>query len=99
MDQEAWWPTIPAAAFHDLLCDPFRRGMLCYLDMQHFAAGMADHEEDMEGLEPQSLNAEKVAGPNLRSVAFEKASPTGRWSSVVRQAHVLGNGSDGDFDS
>jgi len=25
-DQKAWWLTIPAAAFHDLLRRPFRRG-------------------------------------------------------------------------
>jgi hypothetical protein len=91
--QEAWGLAIPAAAFHDLLRDPFRRGMLCDLGVQHFATGMADHEEHIESLEPQSLDAKEVTGPNLRSMAFEKASPAGRRSAIVRQAHVLGNGS------
>lgn len=98
-NQEAWWLTIPAAAFHDLLRNPFRRGMLRDLGMQHFATSMADHEEHIEALEPQSLDAEEVTGPNLRRVAFEKASPAGRRSSIVRQAHVLGNGSGRDFEA
>jgi hypothetical protein len=52
MIQEAWWLMVPAAAFYDLLRYPLRRGMLSHLDMQHFATGVADHEETIEGLEP-----------------------------------------------
>jgi hypothetical protein len=73
--------------------------MLGHLDMQHFAAGVADHEEAIEGLEPQGLDAEEVTGPDLRSVPFEKGSPARRWFSVVRPAHVLGNRSGRDFES
>ena len=32
--------------------------MLCYLDMQHFATGVPDHDEGIEGLEPQYPPAE-----------------------------------------
>jgi hypothetical protein len=50
VDREAWWLTVPATAFHDLLRNPLCRGMLGDLDMRHFTAGVADHEEGMEGL-------------------------------------------------
>jgi len=76
-DQEAWCLTIPAAAFYDLLRYPLRRGMLSHLDMQHFTAGVADYEEGMEGLKPQSLDAEKITDPDLRSVPIQEGSPTG----------------------
>jgi len=67
--------------------------MLGYLDMEHFAAGVTDHEEGIEGLEPQRLDTEEVTSPGLRSVPLEKGSPAGQWFAVMPNAHVLGNGS------
>ena len=43
---------VPTAPFYDLLCRPHGRWMFGYLDMQDLAAGVADHEEGIEGLEP-----------------------------------------------
>ena len=64
-----------------------------YLDMEHFTAGVTDHEEGIEGLEPQRLDTEEVTSPGLRSVPLEKGSPAGRLFAVMLNAHVLGNGS------
>jgi hypothetical protein len=70
-----------------------------YLDMEHFTAGVTDHEEGIEGLELQRLDTEEVTSPDRRGVPFEKGSPTGRWFAVMPNAHVLGNGSRRDRES
>src|SRR6516162_9385477 len=58
----------------------------------HFTAGVTDHEEGIEGLEPHCLDTEEVTSPDLCSVPPEKGSPAGRWFAVMPNAHVLGNG-------
>ena len=65
MDEKARWFAIPAAAFDDLLCHPFRRGMASHLDMQDLAVGMTDRKEDIEGLEPDRPYAEEIARPDI----------------------------------
>src|SRR5262245_58750520 len=65
VDKKAWRFTIPVAAFDDLLCRPFRRGMASHLDMQDLAVGMTDRKEDIEGLEPDRLHAEEITGPDI----------------------------------
>ena len=49
-DEEARRWSVPAAALHDPLRHPLRRGMPGYLNMEHFTAGVTDHEEGIEGL-------------------------------------------------
>jgi hypothetical protein len=77
MDEKAWWLTIPAAAFDDLLCRPFRRGMASHLDMQDLAVGMTGRKEDIEGLELDRPYAEEIAGPDIPGMAVEKRPPAG----------------------
>jgi hypothetical protein len=89
--------TVPSATFYDLLRRPLGRWMLGYLNMQDFATGMADHEEDVERSEENRLHADEVASPNLASVLLEKVAPPGRWLSPMRPTHVLGDGSSRDF--
>ena len=73
MDEKARCFTIPAAAFDDLLCRPFRRGMAGHLDMQDLAVGMTDRKENIEGLEPDRPHAEEIAG-----LRYPYASAEGR---------------------
>ncbi len=60
MDEEAWRVMIPSAGLYDLLRHPLGRRMLGHLDMQDFADGVVDHEEDTEGPEKDRLDAERV---------------------------------------
>src|SRR4030095_8861188 len=75
VNEKAWWFTIPTAAFDDLLCHPFRRGMACHLDMQDLAVGMTDRKENKEALEPDRPSAEEIASPDIPGVRLEKLSP------------------------
>src|SRR4029450_13241694 len=77
MDEKAWRLTIPAAAFDDLLCRPFRRGMASHLDMQDLAVGRTDRKENIEGLEPDRPYAEEIAGPDIPGMPIEKRPPAG----------------------
>jgi hypothetical protein len=49
----------PGAAFDNLLGRPFGRRVACHADVQDFSIGVPNHEEDMERLEQNRLNAEK----------------------------------------
>ena len=45
--------------------------------MHHFAAGMTNHEEDIEGLEENGLHTDEVASPDFGGMPMEKAPPPG----------------------
>jgi hypothetical protein len=71
--------------------------MAGHSDMHHFAAGVTYHEEDIEGLEENRLDADEVASPDFTGMLCEEVPPPGRWFPTMRPTHVLGNGSRRDF--
>ena len=75
MDEEARRFTVPAAAFDDLLRDPFRFGVASHLDMQDLAVGMTDRKENVERLEPDRPHAEEITGPDILRMPLEKLPP------------------------
>ena len=62
-NEKSRWPPIPGTAFDNLLGRPFGRRVACHADVQDFSIGVPNHEEDIERLEQNRLNAEKIAGP------------------------------------
>ena len=66
---------MPAAAFDDLLRHPFCCGMASYLDMQDLAIGMTDRKENIEGLKPDRLDTEEIAGTDISGMPLEKFPP------------------------
>jgi hypothetical protein len=98
MDEEARRAVIPAAAFHDLLRHPLGCRMLGHLDVENLAAGVMDHEKDVERPEKDRLDAEEVTGPDRRRMLLEKRAPAGRRSTPVpRATHILGHGPGRDL--
>ena len=77
MNQKAWWRTVPTATLYHLLRRPLVRWVLSYAYMHHFAAGMTNHEEDIEGLEENGLHTDEVASPDFGGMPMEKAPPSG----------------------
>jgi hypothetical protein len=68
VNEKSRWPPIPGTAFDNLLGRPFGRRVACHADVQDFSIGVPNHEEDIEHLEQNCLNAEKIAGPYVRCV-------------------------------
>ena len=68
VNQKSRRPSIPGTAFDNLLGRPFGRRVARHPDVQDFSIGVPNHEEDMERLEQNRLNAEKIAGSYVRCV-------------------------------
>ena len=73
--------------------------MLCNRDMHHFAAGVMDHEEDIESPKEDGLDTEEVTGPDIHSVPLEEGPPTRRRHAVIGAAHVFGDGARRDIEA
>ena len=58
-------PPIPGTAFDNPLGRPFGRRVACHAHVQNFSIGVPNHEEDIERLEQNRLNAEKVADAHM----------------------------------
>src|SRR5690348_9405438 len=80
VNEKSRWPPIPGTAFDNLLGGPFRRRVARHASVQDFSIGVPDHEEDIERLEQNRLNAEKIAGPYVRCVMLQELSPAWRGS-------------------
>jgi hypothetical protein len=68
VNEKSRWPPIPGAAFDNLFGRPFGRRVACHADVQDFSIGVPNDEEDIERLEQNRLNAEKIAGSYVRCV-------------------------------
>ena len=98
MNEEAWWRSIPAAAFNNLLPRPLGGRIRRHLDMENLTAGVMDHEEDIECAKEDRLDAEEITRPNSGSVLFQEWTPARGRPWMVGSMHVLGNCSSGDFE-
>ena len=91
--------TIPTAGFHDFPPCPLAGRMPRGSDMHDLSARVIDDEEDMDRLEKDRLDAEKVAGPGFPCVRHEKPSPTWRGPPVVDASHVFSDGPGRDLEA
>jgi hypothetical protein len=91
MNQKSWWPSIPRAAFDDLLRRPLCGRTWRHRHVQDFSVDVPDHKKDVQCLEPNGSNAEEVACPYIRFMPFQELSPFWGWPSIVA-THVLGDG-------
>jgi len=96
IDYKSRWPSIPNAAFENLLRQSFGGWMASDSDVEYFPVDVLDYEEDVKRLEQKCLDAEEVAGPYVRCMKPQKCSPTHGGAPIVAYcAHVLGDGSGG----
>jgi hypothetical protein len=99
VDEIVWRLPIPGTGFYDLLRGPIGCWMTRDLDVQDLAAGMMDHEKDIEGSEKDRLDAEEITSPDITGVPLEEFPPTRRRSPVIGSAQVLGDGPGRDSKS
>jgi hypothetical protein len=97
MNEEGRRPSIPSAAFHNLLCRPCGSRGRRYVDMDNLPVRMMDHEEDVECPKEDRLHAEEIACPDGGGVLFQEWPPARRWASMRGPMHVLGNCSSRNF--
>lgn len=64
---------IPGKGFGDLLGQPLRGGLRCYLDMQDVPSVVSEHNEDVEPFEPQRGGRKHVDGRDLVGMVAQKA--------------------------
>ena len=99
MDKVAWWDSVTVARRHHLLSEPLRRRMGRYSGVDDFSRAMIDNEDDIQRPEPNGLNGEQIASPDLLGVLGQTAPPIGRRLTVLGPAHVLGDGAGADSES
>ena len=85
VNQKTWWPSIPSAAFDQLL----RSRTWRHRYVQNLSVDVSDHEKDVQSLEQDRLNAEEVTSPDMPS---QELAPSRGWPSIMAGAHVLGDG-------
>jgi Enoyl-(Acyl carrier protein) reductase len=78
MNEEARRPSIPSAAFHNLLCRPCGSRGRRYVDIDNLPVRMMDHEEDVECPKEDRLHAEEIARPDGGGVLFQEWPPARR---------------------
>ena len=61
VNQKTWRPSIPSAAFDQLLGGPLR-GIWRHRYVQNFSVDVPDHEKDVQSLEQDCSNAKEVTG-------------------------------------
>jgi hypothetical protein len=67
-----------------------------YFNVRDLSVSESDDEEDVNRLEQRRRDAEKVAGPHVRSVPRQKLSPRG-WARAATAAHIFGHGPGGNL--
>ena len=75
MDEITRWITVAITSLHHLQCEPSSRRMGRHSSVDYFPRAVINDEEHVERPEPDCLNREKVAGPDLLSVLREKLAP------------------------
>ena len=90
------WRRLVGERVHDLLGGPGSGRVVGDIDMQEFAAVMAEDDEAKEQPEGEGRDDEEVDGHYLRDVRLQEDAPTrrGGWR---RPAHVLGHREGGDL--
>src|SRR6195256_1972575 len=78
----------PRECFGDLACDPFRSWIGCDVDPDKVSASQPNDDEDIEQIEANGRNNEKVHGGDVGCVVTQEDAPAlGRRSTSL--AHVL----------
>jgi len=75
VNQKTWWPSIPSAAFDQLLGGPLR-GIWRHRYVQNFSVDVPDHEKDVQSLEQDCSNAKEVTGPYIGLVPSQELAPS-----------------------
>ena len=97
MNQKLRWRSIPGAALHDLLPGPASCRMPRHFDVEDLSVCKSDDEEDVERLEKDGRDAEKVTGPNVRCMPRQELSPRPGWALAATHSHIFGHGSGGNL--
>jgi hypothetical protein len=63
--QKSWRPSIPSAAFNQLLGRPLRGWTWRYRYVQNFSVDVPELEKDLQSLEQDCSNAEEVTSPYI----------------------------------
>jgi len=92
VNQKTWWPSIPSAAFDQLLGRPLRGRIWRHRYVQNLPVDVSDHEKDVQSLELDCAHAEEVTSPYIRLMPSQELAPSRGWPSIKAAAHVLGNG-------
>jgi hypothetical protein len=92
VNQKTWWPSIPSAAFDQLLGRPLRGRTWRHRYVQNFSVDVPDHEKDVQSLEQDCWNAKEVTSPYIGLVPSQELAPSRGWPSIKAATHVLGDG-------
>jgi hypothetical protein len=65
VNQKSWRPSIPSAAFDQLLGRPLRGRTWRHRYVQNFSVDVPYHEKDVKSLEQDCSNAEEVTSPYM----------------------------------
>jgi len=79
-ESESWRPSIPSAAFDQLLGRPLRSRTWRHRHVQTFSVDVPDHKNDVQDLEQDCSNAKEVASPYIRFMPFQELAPSRGWS-------------------
>jgi hypothetical protein len=69
VNQKSGWPSVPGAAFHDLLCGPVRCRMPRHFDVEDLPVSESDDEEDVKRLEQDRRDASTRNNQRLEDLA------------------------------
>jgi hypothetical protein len=78
VNQKSCRPSIPSAAFDQLLGRPLRSRTWRHRHVQNSSVDVPDHKNDVQDLEQDCSNAKEVA--SLRFMPFQELAPSGGWS-------------------
>src|SRR6201997_2143869 len=97
VNQESRWPSIPGAAFHDLLRGPVCCRMPRHCNVEDLPVREPDDEEDVKRLEQDRRDAEKVESPHVRCGPGQDLPPCAGWAPGAAPAHIFGDGPGGNL--
>ena len=89
---------IPGKCLRDLICDPLRDRMRCYVDLDKIVARQPDDDESVEQLKSDARNRQQVHGGDWCRVVAKEGKPSlqsGRGSL----SHVLRRARRSDFET
>jgi hypothetical protein len=66
----------PRECLRDLACDPFSRRIRGDVDSDKVSAGQPDDDEDIEQIEANGRNNEKVHGSDIRCMVAQEGAPS-----------------------
>src|SRR5215472_19135270 len=87
--QKTWWPSIPSAAFDQLLGRPLRGRIWRHRDVQNFSVDVPDHEKDVQSLEQDCSNAKESQAHILHSCRLRNSRAETSNPNLASSAWIL----------